>query len=282
MKLSPAQVELAFFMKHGDPGHLGPAPRMRRRFGYFTPDNIYEGLVAQLAAQGVSWLDVGGGGELFPENPRLARMLADRSQVLVGVDPSANIQQNPYVHERVECPIEDFRSSRLFDLATMRMVAEHITRPELAIAALARLLRPGGKVVVYTVNRWSPISLFSWLVPFRLHHPIKRLLWHTEEKDTFPVAYAMNTRTELARLFSRGGFRECFFAHLDDCRTFHRFPLLSLAELGLCKVLGAIGLRYPENCLLGVYERLPSPATLAKEEPCHGESPKVDERLSVA
>jgi hypothetical protein len=123
------------------------------------------------------------------------------------------------------------------------------------VAALARLVRRGGKVVIYTVNQWTPIAVASWLVPFGLHHPVKRLLWRTEERDTFPVTYRMNTRRRLASLFKTQGFRETTFTYLDDCRTFHRFRSLHRLELRTWRFLQRFRLRYPETCLLGVYER---------------------------
>jgi SAM-dependent methyltransferase len=256
LRLSPAAVELAFRMKHGDLRTMGPAPRRRAAFGYFTPDDIYEALVAYFVQEGTAWIDVGGGRDVFPSNPGLARVLAQRCRTLVGIDPSDTIDENPFVHERVKLPIEDYDSPRRFDLATLRMVAEHLDRPEAAVASLARLIRPRGAVVVYTVNRWAPVPFATALVPFRLHHAFKRFLWSTEEKDTFPVAYLMNTRARLAALFRASGFREKYFRYLDDCRTFHQFPILNCIELAFWRVLNALGVHYPETCLLGVYERL--------------------------
>jgi hypothetical protein len=125
------------------------------------------------------------------------------------------------------------------------------------VANLARLTAPGGRVVVYTVNRWSPVAVVAALVPFRFHHAVKRAVWRTEERDTFPVVYKMNTRRDLRDWFGRGGFRERSFARLDDCRTFARFRPLHLGELAARRLLGAVGgLSYPESCLLGVYERV--------------------------
>jgi hypothetical protein len=43
--------------------------------------------------------------------------------------------------------------------------------------------------------------------------------------------------------------------YLDDCRSFHRFRLLNVIELSLRTALHAVGMRYPENRLLGVYQR---------------------------
>jgi SAM-dependent methyltransferase len=247
---------MAFRLKHGDPQSAGPAPRRRYSWSYFTPDDVYEGLVAQLVQPETAWIDIGGGREVFPGNPQLARLLAQRCAVLVGLDPSDNIDENTFVHERIKSTIEDFHSPRTFDVATLRMVAEHIQHPERAIASLARLMRPRGTVVVYTINRWSPVPVLTAAMPFQFHHTLKSVFWKTEEKDTFPVAYRMNTRTRLAKLFQMGGFRERYFAYLDDCRTFHRFPVLQGLELSLWRMLRALGMNYPENCLLGVYERV--------------------------
>jgi hypothetical protein len=120
---------------------------------------------------------------------------------------------------------------------------------------LARLVKPKGMVVVYTINKWSLVSLASWATPFSLHHPIKHLLWRAEKKDTFPVVYKMNTRKRLGSLFKAGGFREYWFKYLDDCRTFHLFRSLHYLELALWRLLRGVRVHFPETCLLGVYQR---------------------------
>lgn len=255
MKPSRDELERIFRQKHGDPAKTGRAPKTRFSFGYFTPDEYYEAVVSKLVETGCSWLDVGGGRDVFPNNQALANELAARCCRLVAVDPSDTVEENQFAHRRVRAKIEDFASSEPFDLATFRMVAEHIETPEPAVAALARLVKPKGMVVIYTINKWSPVSLASWLTPFWLHHPIKQLLWKTAEKDTFPVAYKMNTRRRLRDLFQHGGFHEQHFAYLDDCRTCHRFRVLHYLELGLWRLLRMAAVPYPENCLLGVYQR---------------------------
>jgi SAM-dependent methyltransferase len=233
--VAPTGDELArlFRLKYGDPATTGWAPRMWHRLGYFTPDDYYEATVSKMIGEGCAWIDVGCGRDLFPSNRMLSRELADRCVVLVGVDPDDTLDENPYVHERVKSTLDDFRINREFDVVTLRMVAEHIGDPAAAVASLARITRPGGKVIVFTVNQWTPVSVLAKLIPFRLHHPIKRRLWKTEEKDTFTVAYRMNTRKRLAQLFGAGGFIELYFAYLDDCRTFYRSKSLHTAELWL-------------------------------------------------
>lgn len=256
LELTDTDLRLFFARKYGDASAVGRGPRTRLRFHYFTPDDCYEATVSRLVFPGASWLDVGCGRDIFPGNERLARELSARCGRLVGIDPSDNIDQNPFLHARVKAPLEEFHTGEQFDLVTFRMVVEHVQRPAAVLQALARLVKPAGKVVVFTVNKWSPVSLAAKLVPFGAHHAVKSFLWRTEERDTFPVVYAMNTRRQLRRLFQRAGFRECAFSYLDDCRTFARFPYLNLLELAARTLFRKVSLPYPENCLLGVYEHV--------------------------
>lgn len=250
-----------FIEKYGPLDELPWPPRQRRNAGYALPADLYEAVVARHIAEGMNWLDVGGGHELFPHNPSLGARLAGLCDRLVVVDPSANVQKNRYAHDRVQSVLEDFHPDRPFALVTMRMVVEHVEQPDLFLAALRGCLRPGGRAIVFTVNARSPLSVVSRLTPFWLHHPIKKLFWSyrwegIEKEDTFPAYYRMNTRRRLAQLFVNAGFREVAFFNLDDLSTFGKFRFLNQMELQLWKFLHRCRIRYPENCLLGVYERL--------------------------
>jgi 2-polyprenyl-3-methyl-5-hydroxy-6-metoxy-1,4-benzoquinol methylase len=255
-ELTIKDLQLFFGQKYGAPSALGWGPRTRLRFNYFTPDDLYEATVARLVTRGCSWLDVGCGRDIFPGNEHLAGALAGRCGRLVGVDPSDNIDQNPFLHERAKVPLEHFQTGEQFDLVTFRMVVEHVERPAAVLETLSRVVKPGGKVAIFTVNKWSPVPLAAKIVPFGAHHAFKAFLWRTEERDTFPVVYAMNTRRQLKRLFHPAGFREYAFSYLDDCRTFARFPFLNRLELITRTLLRKFALPYPENCLLGIYERV--------------------------
>lgn len=256
-KLFPSEQELAELaeQKYGSGSGVGWRPRMRRRLGYVTPDDVYEAMIAKLVTSGTIWLDVGSGRDIFPSNAQTARILAQRCKLLAGVDPSENIADNELLEERHTCPVEDLNTATRFDLISMRMVAEHIEAPAKLAAKLAEVSNPGALLVVYTPHKWSLISLLARIVPFSLHHGIKRLFWNTDERDTFPVSYLLNTRTALRRSLEPAGFREEYFCHLDDCTALSRWPALYRVELSTRRALRAIGLRYPETCLLGVYRK---------------------------
>jgi 2-polyprenyl-3-methyl-5-hydroxy-6-metoxy-1,4-benzoquinol methylase len=242
-----------FARKYTDGMGWGPAQRLK--FGYFNPDDKYEATVDSLVTPDTEWLDVGCGRDIFPSNFALAKVLSKRCKLLVGLDPSENIDENPLLHERFRGFLEDYQTGRRFDLITLRMVAEHIANPDSAAAALSRLCKPGGKVVIYTVYKWSPVTIISAAAPFQLHHKVKKVIWQTEEKDTFPTEYRMNTRQALRKLFARAGFGEFTFAYLDDCRSLARWKWTNFLELSFWKVLNFLGLHYPEVCLLGLYQK---------------------------
>jgi len=249
-------------LKYGAPEDMGWGPRLRIRFGYSTPDDWYEAVVFELVTSETLWLDVGCGRSIFPSNFSTAKLLAERCRLLVGLDPSDNIEENTLVHEKAKCSLQEYETSRQFDLITLRMVAEHVTDPQGAVAALSRLAKPGGRVIVYTVSKWSPVTLVSAMTPIWVHHVVKRFLWNTDEKDTFPITYRMNTRKKLQRLFSPAGFHEEEFQYLDDCRSTLRWRMMNALELTIWKVLRSAHIRYPETCILGIYRkdcpRLPS------------------------
>ena len=172
-----------------------------------------------------------------------------------GVDPDPNVHDNPYISEAFQGLIEELETSHKFNLVTLRMVAEHVERPDLVVSKLASLLKPGGLAVIFTPTKWAPISVVARLVPFRLHHPIKRWLWGVQPRDTFPVKFRMNSRRALRECFDKAGMKECLFMRLDDCRAFARFRWLSRLELQTRTALSCLNLPYPEACILAAYNR---------------------------
>lgn len=245
------------FRRHyGDPHNHGFRVRVRKRFGYFTPEQWYQAVVDQFVSDGAKWIDVGGGRSIFPQNPQLSRELAVRCARLVAIDPSDNLDQNEFANERVKTTIEEYKTDQRFDIATMRMVAEHVERPDIVVRSLAQLVKSKGHVIVYTPNRWSVGSIAASVIPNRWHHKLTRLVSSSrKEENVFPTFYKMNTRKRLRALFEGADFKEVSFAYLDDCALFQRYRITCVVELSMWKVLHLLGITYPENNLLGIYQR---------------------------
>lgn len=228
---------------------------MRLAFDYFTPDDHYEALVKKLLPEGGKWCDVGCGRSIFPDNPALASHLATRCRHVLGIDPDDNVRENPYVHEYFQGFVENYKSNGDFDLVTMRMVAEHIVRPSDALIGIAKLMRPGGHAIIYTPHKWTPMSIAATVVPFALHNPLKRVLWSTEARDTFPTQYKLNTKEALEHHSRIAGLQQIHYVRLDDCRITNAYKHLNHFELRLRDLLRAVGIPYPEACIVSVLKK---------------------------
>ena len=85
-------------------------------------------------------------------------------------------------------------------------VMEHLTRPDLVFDELARVLRPGGHLVILAPNAWNYVTIAQRLVPRGLQQRLTRAIYGREDKDTFPLAYKANTRRSLESRLRRAGF----------------------------------------------------------------------------
>ncbi len=105
---------------------------------------------------GLSVLDIGCGGGLVAEP--LCRMGAR----VTGIDPSIDTIETARAHSSPQGLAIDYRVARAedlvaagetFDAVTCLEVLEHIPDPAAFIALASRLVRPGGVMIVSTINR---------------------------------------------------------------------------------------------------------------------------------
>lgn len=242
-----------FKEKYGDPESTGWSPGRRYRMGYTLAGDVYEATIDNLIDDNTKWMDVGGGRSIFPHNELLSKRLSEKCQSLVSVDPSTNVFDNPYCHKAVRCTIEDFETTEKFDLITLRMVAEHIASPEKVVYKLKKLLSKNGMVVIYTINKNSPIPVITRLTPFSWHFRLKKMFWGGEEKDTFPVQYKMNSKIELDEIFFENNFKSVDFRYLDDVSVTISMKYLNYFEMLIWKLFNSFGITYPENNIFAVY-----------------------------
>ncbi len=129
----------------------------------FEAPDIQAGAVAALVPPGLAVLDIGTGtGALLP-------LLAGTGASLTAVDTSeAMLERARRLCEREGIAGIAFRRADVqdlpfadgsFDAAYCSMVLHHVTRPDRAVGEMARVVRPGGRVVVAAFTRHS----LQWL-----------------------------------------------------------------------------------------------------------------------
>ncbi len=123
---------------------------------------------------------------------------------------------------------EDVTDMRSFadsdiDFAYSRSVMEHVEDAEAAYKEIFRILKPGGKYVFLTPNRYDYASIVASLVPNKFH---SRIVHHTEgreEFDTFPTHYQSNSFTRIRELSNSTGFEVLELARLGQYPAYLQF-----------------------------------------------------------
>jgi len=172
------------------------APAFRGMYDRFS-DVIHDYVRA-----GDSLLDAGcGSGRVFQY-----RFDQDqRPRLIFGVDMTDEPRSNANIDAaaRGDLAALPFLSGT-FDIAISSHVAEHLTQPERVFGELARVLTPGGRLLVLTPNKWHYVTLSAALMPHSFHLKFNQSRG-VDAHDIFPTVYRANTATRLRALYERAG-----------------------------------------------------------------------------
>lgn len=162
-----------------------------------------QALLAEMAGP-ITIVDFGAGRGRRADDPvafrRQLQDLRGPDRVLIGVDVDDVVLDNPIVDDARligpdgHIPVGDGS----VDLVVSEWTFEHVDRPAVAAAELARILRPGGWLCAMTPNKHGYIALGGRAVPNRFHvRALRSLQPGKAVVDTFPTRYLMNSRRQL-------------------------------------------------------------------------------------
>ena len=126
---------------------------------------------------------------------------------MCGVDPDPRVEQNPHldeakmgIGEAIPYPAETF------DVVFADNVLEHLEQPVGVFQEIARVLKPGGRLLVKTPNRWHYVPLIATFTPHWFHELVSKLRGFAAE-DTFPTRYRANSARALHRIARDAGLK---------------------------------------------------------------------------
>jgi SAM-dependent methyltransferase len=177
-------------------------------------EQILDREVSSLLGPEVVLLDAGSGSEL-----PLICQYAPKVGLALGIDmESPRLQPPPnariFVGDLERMP---FPSSSV-DVVISRSVFEHLEHPDRVLAEIQRVLRPGGRLVVTTPNKYYYSCLLVRMIPERAKAFYFRRVFGEEAYDYFPVRYRANTRSALRSLARAVGLR------VDKIEAIRHFP----------------------------------------------------------
>jgi len=186
--------------------------------GAVHPNRLFENQVDAFLTPGTVLLDAGS-GRTVP----VLRGYRGRAARLIGVE----LVEFTEVPDGIECISADLSAVPLpdnsIDLIMSRSVFEHIENPEAVYSELARLLKPGGRLVFLTANLWDYGTLVARIVPNRFHPRLVSIFEGRAEEDVFPTQYKTNSRADVKRLALHAGLEVEQFNYLSQYPNYFLF-----------------------------------------------------------
>lgn len=95
-----------------------------------------------------------------------------------------------------------------FDLVVSHSVVEHLENPLKAFQEFYRVLRPGGRLIIATPNKWDYVSIAAACTPHSFHRLAVNRMFQHGRYEVFPTRYRANTIKALRRSLASAGFTE--------------------------------------------------------------------------
>jgi SAM-dependent methyltransferase len=160
----------------------------------------FEEVIREYVADGSLVLDAGcGSGRIFRYD------VGSTGVLIVGVDVTTQLRDNPNIQRPVlgDVQVLPFADAS-FEVVLTSHVVEHLPRPAEAFREMARVLKPDGRLLLLTPNRFHYVPLLAGILPHRLHVRFNRSRG-VGERDIFPTVYRANTAGRLRRLLESAG-----------------------------------------------------------------------------
>jgi SAM-dependent methyltransferase len=126
---------------------------------------------------------------------------------VVGLDDFQRVHQNPSLDYRVCGNVNELPfGNASFDIVYGRWLVEHLQNPIVAFREFHRVLKPGGRLTLFTTNLLHYYGAVARMTPQWFHVWFNCRIRKFEEADIFPTYYRANTGWKVQKLLRAVGF----------------------------------------------------------------------------
>jgi SAM-dependent methyltransferase len=223
----------------------------------------YARLIDSVLTPQTRWLDAGGGHQILEVTaPDLELAMVRRVRMTVCCDRVVDaIAKHRSIRMGVGATLDHlpFRGASL-DMITLNNVAEHLEHPREVLSEFARVLAPGGRVIIHTPNVASYAVRIAEVgrrvLPKAFIMKLIRYMDFREEEDVFPTFYRVNTERDLKASAAAAGLlcEELVFAPARP--LFYFVAPLCAAELAASRAMIRMGAeRFAASVILAVFRK---------------------------
>ncbi|MBU6434160.1 MAG: methyltransferase domain-containing protein, partial [Nitrospirae bacterium] len=186
-------------------------------------DTMFRNRILEILRPQDAMLDLGAGAGVVHQMN--FRGLAGR---VCGIDLDPRIvTQNRYLDEALHGSAEAIPYPiSTFDLVIANNVMEHIADPYGVYREVYRVLKPGGRFLFKTPNKWHYMPLIARFTPLRFHQYINRIRGRSAE-DTFPTLYRANTPRQINELAKGSGLHVEYIELIEGRPEYTRLTALT-------------------------------------------------------
>jgi SAM-dependent methyltransferase len=142
------------------------------------------------------------------------------------------------------------------------MVVEHLREPERQFREMARVLRPGGLMLLHTPNALGYPVLLGRALPDAAKTMLARLLDKREAADVFPTQYRANTDRAIEGIAERVGLRVVRMQMVATDAVFALLPPLAAVELVIIRLTLLKRLRRYRADIIATLQKPPMASTV--------------------
>lgn len=155
-------------------------------------------------------LDLGAGRGFRP-----AMNFQGHAARICGVDPDPCVLENSQLDEGkvLDGPTLPYPDGT-FDLVVSDNVLEHLEDPVQVFSEVARVLKPGGRFLSKTPNRWHYVAIIASATPDAFHRFYNQRLGRDAE-DTYPTLYRANSARDVRRIAAASGLEVADIEHFE-------------------------------------------------------------------